>query len=68
MALSRKYYQLIAEEINKLALHEKETGAINLRLLEKLTNNLSIRFNDDNANFNKDLFYKACFKNVTNTP
>ena len=67
MALSRKYYQLIAEEINQLYKDEIEMGAINLQILDKLMNNLGVRFADDNANFNHELFLKACLKNVTNT-
>ena len=68
MALSRKYYQLIAEEINELYLDEKEKGAINTLILDKLMNNLGLRFSDDNANFNHELFLKACLKDVTITP
>lgn len=69
MALSRKYYQLIAEEINDLY---KEVAYVPNQelseLLDKLIDNLGVRFSDDNANFNHKLFLKACLKDVTITP
>lgn len=69
MALSRKYYQLIAEEINDLY---KEVAYVPNQelseLLDKLIDNLGVRFSDDNANFNHEIFLKACLKDVTITP
>ena len=67
MALSRKYYQLIAKEINQLYLEGTIVDTDNL-ILDKLMNNLGLRFAEDNANFNHELFLKACLKGVTNTP
>jgi len=67
MALSRKYYKLIAEEINNTYKEGVIKDTDNL-ILDKLTNNLAIRFAEDNANFNHLLFLKACLKDVTNTP
>ena len=69
MALSRKYYQLIAEEINQLYKDVAYVPNQELsELLDNLINNLSVRFADDNANFNKELFLKACLKNVAIAP
>ena len=64
MALSRKYYELIAKEINELYLEGTIVDTDNL-ILDKLINNLAIRFEEDNANFNNVIFLKACLKNVT---
>tara|TARA_X000000368_G_scaffold395726_1_gene363420 strand:- start:412 stop:621 length:210 start_codon:yes stop_codon:yes gene_type:complete len=69
MALSRKYYQLLAKEINELYLEVAYVPNQALsELLDKLINNLAIKFKEDNANFNHELFLKACLKDVTNTP
>ena len=69
MALSRKYYQLIAEEINDLY---KEVAYVPNQelseLLDKLIDNLGVRVSDDNANFNQVIFLKAWLKDVTITP
>ena len=61
MALSRKYYELIAEEINELyKLKEGQQSAI--FTLDQLMNNLAMRFEEDNANFDFNKFLKACLK------
>lgn len=64
MALSRKYYELIAEEINELyKLKEGQQSAI--FTLDQLMNSLAMRFEEDNANFDYVKFLQACLKNVT---
>ena len=61
MALSRKYYVLIAEEINEMVkLKEGQQSA--LFTLNQLMNNLATRFEEDNANFDYDKFLQACLK------
>jgi hypothetical protein len=64
MALSRKYYELIAKEINELYLEGTIVDTDNL-ILDKLINNLAMRFEEDNANFDNVKFLQACLKNVT---
>jgi len=61
MALSRKYYVLIAEEINELYKLKISKDSDTLTL-EQLMNNLAMRFEEDNANFDYDKFIKACLK------
>ena len=61
MALSRKYYVLIAEEINQL-YKDKVSENEDTLTLEQLMNNLAIRFEEDNANFDNVKFLKACLK------
>lgn len=64
MALSRKYYELIAEEINEL--YKLKVGKDSDTLtLDQLMNNLAMRFEEDNANFDNVKFLQACLKNVT---
>ena len=66
MALSRKYYELIAEEINDLYKEVAHVPNQELsEVLDKLMNNLGVRFSEDNVNFNHALFLKACLKDVT---
>tara|TARA_Y100000385_G_C12785297_1_gene505240 strand:- start:179 stop:367 length:189 start_codon:yes stop_codon:yes gene_type:complete len=61
MALSRKYYELIAKEINEMVkLKEGQQSA--LFTLDQLMNNLAIRFEEDNANFDNVKFLQACLK------
>ena len=61
MALSRKYYVLIAEEINEMVkLKEGQQSA--LFTLNQLMNNLATRFEEDNANFDYNKFLRACLK------
>jgi len=61
MALSRKYYVLIAEEINEMVkLKEGQQSA--LFTLDQLMNNLATRFEEDNANFDYNKFLRACLK------
>lgn len=61
MALSRKYYVLIAEEINEMVkLKEGQQSA--LFTLDQLMNNLATRFEEDNANFDYNKFLQACLK------
>ena len=62
MALSRKYYELIAKEINYLYLDAIKKDNGNVTVLETLMNNLAIKFDSDNANFNPEIFRKACLK------
>ena len=62
MALSRKYYVLIAKEINYLYNEAIKKDNGNVTVLETLMNNLAIEFENDNANFNPDIFRKACLK------
>ena len=64
MALSRKYYELIAKEINELYLEGTIVDTDNL-ILDKLINSLAMRFEEDNANFDYVKFLQACLKNVT---
>ena len=61
MALSRKYYELIAEEINKLYKLKVSKDSDTLTL-EQLMHNLATRFEEDNENFNYYYFRKACLK------
>tara|TARA_B100001094_G_C18193922_1_gene809241 strand:- start:2013 stop:2207 length:195 start_codon:yes stop_codon:yes gene_type:complete len=64
MALSRKYYELVAKEINEMVkLQEGQQSA--LFTLDKLMCNLALRFEEDNANFDNVKFLKACLKDVT---
>tara|TARA_R110002074_G_scaffold142603_1_gene289236 strand:+ start:245 stop:436 length:192 start_codon:yes stop_codon:yes gene_type:complete len=62
MALSRKYYVLIAKEINYLYKDAVKKNNGNVRVLETLMNNLAIEFENDNANFNPEIFRTACLK------
>lgn len=62
MALSRKYYVLIAKEINYLYNEAIKKDNGNVTVLETLMNNLAIEFENDNANFNPEIFRKACLK------
>lgn len=62
MALSRKYYVLIAKEINYLYNDAIKKDNGNVTVLETLMNNLAIEFENDNANFNPEIFRKACLK------
>ena len=62
MALSRKYYVLIAKEINHLYNDAVKKDNGNVTVLETLMNNLAIEFENDNANFNPEIFRKACLK------
>lgn len=64
MALSRKYYELIAEEINELYKLKVSKDSDTLTL-DQLMNNLAMRFEEDNANFDNVKFLQACVKNVT---
>lgn len=61
MALSRKYYELIAEEINEL-YKDKVIDNSDTLTLDQLINNLAMRFKEDNANFDFNKFLKACLK------
>ena len=61
MALSRKYYVLIAEEINEM-VKLKEGPQSALFTLDQLMNNLATRFEEDNANFDYNKFLQACLK------
>jgi len=61
MALSRKYYELIAKEINEL-YKDKVSENSDTLTLEQLMNNLAIKFEEDNANFDNVKFLKACLK------
>ncbi len=64
MALSRKYYELIAEEINELYKLKVSKDSDTLTL-DQLMNNLAIRFQEDNSNFDNVKFLQACLKSVT---
>ena len=61
MALSRKYYELIAEEINEL-YKDKVIDNSDTLTLDQLMNNLAMRFKKDNDNFDFNKFLKACLK------
>ncbi len=61
MALSRKYYELIAEEINELYKLKVSKDSDTLTL-DQLMNNLAMRFEEDNANFDYNKFLQACLK------
>jgi len=61
MALSRKYYELIAKEINEL-YKDKVSENSDTLTLEQLMNNLAIKFEEDNSNFDNVKFLKACLK------
>jgi len=61
MALSRKYYVLIAEEINEMVMLKEGQQSASFTL-DQLMNNLATRFAEDNANFDYNKFLKACLK------